>query len=192
MCLRYLRQKFRRVFFTPGNHDLWIHTIEENEIPDSISKLFRVLQVCDEIDVDVFPAAVCEGVFVVPLFSWYNADFDEEDPWASTFYDFDKFAKWPMDKDNYVWRYMLYLNRRFLELPYPGTVITFSHFLPRRELPYWTHITGLVKAVGCPQLDPQVRQVQSQCHVFGHSHHHFDKVIQGVRYIQCPLGYQSE
>jgi len=106
--------------------------------------------------------------------------------------DFDKYAKWPIDKENLVWRYMLYLNSRFIDMPYPGTVLTFSHFLPRPDLPYWTHVQGLVKAVGCPQLDKQLREVRSSCHVFGHSHMQCDKVIEGVRYVQCPLGYQNE
>jgi len=192
LCLRHLRMKFRRVFFVPGNHDLWIHTAEDGVYADSFDKLFQLLKMCDEIDVDVFPAAVCEGVFVVPLFSWYNADFDEDDPFPYSGMTFDGWAKWPVDRDNKLWRYMLWLNRRFMEMPYPGEVITFSHFLPRVELPYWDHQPGLSKAVGCPQLDSQIRQLRSQVHVFGHSHCHCNKVIEGVRYVQSPLGYTKE
>jgi len=190
------------VFFTPGNHDLWIHTKEQKEIPDSIDKLFRLLEVCDKLDVDVFPAMVCEGVSLLPLFSWYNADFDAEDPFPSESFFFDKYCKWPMDRHNEVWRYMLCLNREFLALPRPGffrgelpcrcTTITFSHFLPKRHLPYWEHIAGLKKAMGCPQLDEQVLEAGSQCHVFGHSHRKCSVVDNSVRYVQNPLGYQNE
>mmetsp|Transcript_57928 Transcript_57928/g.188365 ORF Transcript_57928/g.188365 Transcript_57928/m.188365 type:complete len:259 (+) Transcript_57928:122-898(+) len=191
MCLRHLRAKFRRVFYTPGNHDLWVHTAEDKTIADSIHKLFHLLSLCDDEDVDVFPAALCEGLSIVPLFSWYNSDFDRNDPFPTEQYSFDKYCKWPMDRHNELWRYMLYLNKRFLEVPHEGSVITFSHFLPRHGLPFWGHVAGLVKAVGCPQLDEQVRQAGSSCHIFGHSHLQCNEVFDSVRYIQNPLGYKG-
>merc|ERR1712039_269552 len=107
-------------------------------------------------------------------------------------YCFDKYCKWPLDSSNELWRYMLFLNRHFLDVSHEGTVITFSHFLPRRGLPFWSHVAGLVKAVGCPQLDEQVRQARSSCHVFGHTHLHCNELIDGVRYVQNPLGYKGE
>ena len=71
--LRALKQKFRRVFFIPGNHDLWIRPgIEDSEYPDSICKLMAMLNVFDEIGVEMGPAEVARGLFVVPLYSWYN------------------------------------------------------------------------------------------------------------------------
>ena len=43
-------------------------------------KLIALLDICDELGVDTAPAEVAEGVFVVPLFSWYSSTFDEADP----------------------------------------------------------------------------------------------------------------
>ena len=65
-----LRAKFRHVLFTPGNHELWIR----NEPFDSIEKLRRVLELCDELDVTTRPLRL-EDVWVVPLFSWYDGVF---------------------------------------------------------------------------------------------------------------------
>eukprot|EP00438_Fugacium_kawagutii_P003349 Skav228230 [mRNA] locus=scaffold3112:7641:10814:+ [translate_table: standard] len=88
--LTALRPKFRRIFYTPGNNEMWITPLESQMFPDSLCKLWAILELCDRLGVDVGPAAVAEGVFVVPLFSWYNPEFDTEDP----------YAKWPMDANH--------------------------------------------------------------------------------------------
>src|SRR5215467_5185309 len=65
--LSLLRSKFRRVFYMPGNHELWVR----DEARDSIEKLDQILALCDEIDVETRPARV--GIYrIVPLFSWYD------------------------------------------------------------------------------------------------------------------------
>jgi len=195
LCLKHLKARFRRVFFIPGNHDLWVHTAEENEIVDSIEKLFKIVKLCDELDVDIFPAAVCQDVYVMPLFSWYSPEFDERDPFPNSAFIFDKFCKWPMDIHNELWRYMMYLNHQFLKLPTKdpwATVITCSHFLPNTDLPFHRSVPGLVKAVGCPALEEQIKKLRSECHVFGHSHCECNMVQDGIRYVQNPLGYKNE
>lgn len=48
--LRLFSGKFAHVFFTPGNHDLWIRSKGGEPLwADSMKKLQRVLQLCDEI-----------------------------------------------------------------------------------------------------------------------------------------------
>lgn len=86
--LTVLKSKFRRIFFVPGNHDLWVRKVtlqslikgekvkdEFRHMGDSVSKLLEVLQVCDELGVETAPAEVAAGVFLVPMFSWYSRDF---------------------------------------------------------------------------------------------------------------------
>ena len=69
-------------------------------------------------------------------------------------------------------------------------VITYSHFLPLPQLyrgnPALTHV------MGSKRLDADVRAWSASIHVFGHSHLNVDRVIHGVRYIQCALGYPHE
>jgi hypothetical protein len=70
---------------------------------------------------------------------------------------------------------------------YDAPVISFSHFLPRRDLLPLTdrlHFKGLPKVAGCRTLEQQIRRMNSRTHVFGHSHINCDKLIDGVRYIQ--------
>ena len=69
--LLLLRSKFRHVLFTPGNHELWVRSEEL----DSIEKLRRVMDLCREIDVSTTPMRL-DDLWVVPLFSWYDGDFD--------------------------------------------------------------------------------------------------------------------
>src|SRR5215813_1861480 len=49
--LLLLRSKFRRVLFTPGNHELWVRKVEH----DSIEKLHQVLKLCETLDVVTTP-----------------------------------------------------------------------------------------------------------------------------------------
>ena len=49
-------------------------------------------------------------------------------------------------------------------------VLTLSHFLPRRELPFSTCVPEMAKAVGCLELDEQIDAVDADVHVYGHTH----------------------
>jgi hypothetical protein len=74
-------------------------------------------------------------------------------------------------------------------------VISFSHFLPRRDLlpaPERLKFKGLPQVAGCTALEGQIRRLKSAVHVFGHSHILCDRVIDGIRYVQNPLRYPRE
>jgi Icc-related predicted phosphoesterase len=189
--LALLRSKFKKVFYVPGNHELWVR----REMHTSVEKFFSVLALCEALEVQTSPEKV-EEVWIVPLFSWYEARFDEENSgdteslggWA----DFHH-CKWPAQIGE-VCKFFLKMNEPHLR-SYDGPVISLSHFLPRRDLLPPTErlrFKGLPKVAGCTDLDDQVRRLQSAVHVFGHSHISCDRVIDGVRYIQNPLRYPRE
>eukprot|EP00656_Telonema_subtile_P035109 TRINITY_DN39109_c0_g1_i1.p1 TRINITY_DN39109_c0_g1~~TRINITY_DN39109_c0_g1_i1.p1 ORF type:complete len:545 (+),score=183.82 TRINITY_DN39109_c0_g1_i1:142-1776(+) len=190
-CLRDFKRKFRRVFYCPGNHDLWIRDSEKDRFPDSICKLHSLLATCDELGVDSMPARVAEGVWVVPLLSWYNAQYDPTDPRPGRM-RFDTFCKWPIEED-LVWKYFLQLNTCLLEpVPKSATVLSFSHFLPVHNLPYSRFVQELGKAVGCLELNQQIEQLGAQVHVYGHTHMNAMENINGRLYVQHALGYDGE
>lgn len=189
--LTALRAKFRRVFYMPGNHEMWIHPSEKEKFPDSLCKLWSILQACDELDIDVTPAAVGTGLFICPLFSWYSATFDIRDPFPNPKLEENKHCKWPIDAEHQVWRYMLSLNRQSLEKPYHGNVITFSHFAPRTCCPIHGG-KGLEKMSGCLELDDQVREAHSSMHFYGHTHRKFKMTEDGVFYVHNHLGFETE
>jgi predicted phosphodiesterase len=189
--LALLRAKFMKIFYVPGNHELWVR----KEHQTSVEKFFSVLALCETLDIQTSPAKI-DSVWVVPLFSWYEPQFDADNSgdndslggWAD-FY----LCKWPTDIGK-VCDFFLNMNEPRLR-SYDGPVISFSHFLPRRDLlPAVERLRfkGLPKVAGCTAIDKQIRSLKSGVHVFGHSHISCDRVIDGVRYIQNPLRYPRE
>ena len=182
--LLLLRSKFRKLLFTPGNHELWVRSEEIN----SLDKFQRILNLCEELDIATKPLRV-DGVWVVPLFSWYDGVFEPEmRAWA----DFH-FCKWPDDATPLA-DYFLRLNKPHLR-QYDAPVITFSHFLPRSDLlppKEYLKITWLGHVSICAALDAQIRQLNSRVHVCGHTHTTFDVVIDEVRYVQNAVRYPKE
>src|SRR5689334_15800520 len=67
--LSLLRSRFKMVFYTPGNHELWVR----NEQYDSIEKLFKILRLCHSLEVQTMPANL-NNLWIVPLFSWYDPE----------------------------------------------------------------------------------------------------------------------
>ena len=67
------------------------------------------------------PAEVAQGLFVVPLFSWYNHMFDERDPNPGGL-RYDSFCVWPQSLGGHlhIWKYMLQLNKTRATFDYKG------------------------------------------------------------------------
>jgi predicted phosphodiesterase len=189
--LALLRAKFSHVFYVPGNHELWVR----KEAGTSIDKFFRILDLCEAMDVRTRPAPV-GGVWIVPLFSWYEASFDvDHRAEVSGLHGWTDFhlCRWPGSMGSAA-DFFLQLNEPRLKT-YDGPIISFSHFLPRRDLLPPTDrlkFKGLPQVAGCSALDAQIRRLGSRVHVFGHSHISCDRVIDGVRYVQNPLRYPRE
>lgn len=189
--LALLRSRFREVLYVPGNHELWVRA----ETGDSTEKFSRILRLCDAMGVRTRPVRL-DDVWVVPLLSWYEPGFDsygdaepnELDAWA----DFH-FCRWPAGVESRC-VYFLEMNRAHLR-EYDAPVVSFSHFLPRRDLlppARYLRFRGLPLVAGCAGLDAQVRAVGARVHVYGHSHINADRVIDGVRYVQNALRYPRD
>jgi len=159
-----------------------------------LDKFARLLALCADLGVETRPGQV-DGVRIVPLFSWYSAHFDvcgEGDEAALASWGDFRFCRWPDHVES--------PDEHFAESNVPLgpsqlPTISFSHFLPRRELlPDVEHLRfkGLPKVAGSLFLEPQIRALGATTHVFGHSHIPCDKVLQGVRYVQQPLAYPKE
>ncbi|HEX8190087.1 MAG TPA: metallophosphoesterase family protein [Pyrinomonadaceae bacterium] len=189
--LARLRSKFRQICYVPGNHELWVR----DRAYDSMEKLRRIQEVCRRVGAESGPVKL-DGLWVVPLLSWYDPAFDggddrdvkELEGWAD-FY----FCKWPAGVGD-VCRHFLEMNEANIR-PLDGPVISFSHFLPRRDLlppREYLKFKSLPKVSGCAALDGQIRRLKSTTHVFGHSHINTDRVIDGVRYVNNALLYPRE
>jgi predicted phosphodiesterase len=218
-ALAALRTKFAEVFFVPGNHELWIR---RKECTDSMTKFWRVLELCAALGVRTSPAKVGTarghtGVWVVPLFAWYvqpeegrgslfvpkEGEDATLEMWADNY-----FTTWPLlGQGGTVAEAFLRLNDARLHRPYDAPVISFSHFLPRIELMYRTAqestAAGMAlrdphprfnfsRVAGCVGLEAQIRQLGSMIHVYGHQHRNRHRRIEGVLYISHCLGYPAE
>ena len=71
---------------------------------------------------------------------------------------------------------------------YTWQVITFSHFLPRKELPL-PGVHEMAKASGCLKVEEQLRRVNSKLHIFGHTHINTQNDYDGCTYMQNAMGY---
>lgn len=186
-----LKTKFKTIFYTPGNHELWVTNGEK----DSIVKFLKILDICENLNIKTNPEHI-DNTWIVPLYSWYNFNFDKFnyddnlglDRW-SDFY----LCHWPSGIGE-LDRFFYNLNKKYIQ-NYVGNVISFSHFLPRLDLlPPSNYLTfkGLPKVAGSSLLEKQVRALGSKLHIFGHSHINFDIQIDGIRYVQNALSYPRE
>jgi len=74
--LEVLVKRFARVFYTPGNHDLWVKTRGVTET-DSLARYRELMDACQQLGVHTRPLRV-GPVWIVPIVSWYHNDFDTE------------------------------------------------------------------------------------------------------------------
>lgn len=205
---------FAHVFFVPGNHDLWVRKQERDKY-DSIGKLHAVQALCTRLGVHTAPACV-GGVWVFPLLSWYSAHWDREPdvpgstPISKVMLDFHV-CSWPEplnSHDDSLAAHFDAMNEpafsEALQQVEAQTaaaggvrppVFSFSHFLPRQELlpeKRMLFYPNLAKASGSDQVEMRIRRLRPLAHVFGHTHFTWDAEIDGVRYVQWPLGYPHE
>jgi predicted phosphodiesterase len=204
-----LRRKFARVFFLPGNHDLWVRPDSQS---NSLEKFYGLMDLCKQLGVETEVALVA-GVQIVPLFSWYEKPEEGsdslfvakegEDPTLSMWSD-NRLISWPASEKP-IAQYLLAKNPTRLD---GGDVtITFSHFLPRQELIFGSRsrVTkvrpsrrdpypefNFSRVAGTAALDRQVRALGSTLHIYGHQHRNRWWEIDGVTYVSHCLGYERE
>jgi predicted phosphodiesterase len=186
--LTRLRKSFLEVLFVPGNHELWV---ANDGTDNSIDKFRLVLSIAGECGVRTAPLRLPQ-VSIVPLFAWYDYSFGlPSDELRSRWSDFHA-CSWPEHFDQpRITEYFLSMN----QLQASGRpVISFSHFVPRRDLlPSISSRPGFLRPVlGSASIDAQIRKLGSAIHVYGHYHINGSKKRKNVTYINNALGYPRE
>lgn len=223
-----LRPKFARLVFVPGNHELWVR---HGEATDSVDKFRRVLAVSRKVGVDVEPVRLGDrddGVWIVPLLGWYATPEEGDDSlylpapgpdrglrgWRDT-----RYIRWPSMNGTTPSKHFTTLNEPWLRRRYDAPVVTFSHFLPRRELMFrdehWAQLARATSPLGRPShgavgpptrtggfnfsrvagsagLERQLRLLGAVAHVYGHQHRNRRRGLGGVCYISHCLGSVRE
>ncbi|MEZ2221551.1 metallophosphoesterase [Rhizobium sp. RCC_161_2] len=192
-CFIALRRKFLKVFFVPGNHDLWV---TRNQGMTSFDKFRFLGQLAREHDICT-EAHHFGPLSIVPLLGWYDYSFGSPgEQLLQTWVDF-RACLWPdkMSAED-VTAHFLNLNQSVLSVQ-NEVVISFSHFVPRIDLmPDYipAHYRYIYPVLGSIGLDRQARQLQASrhLHVYGHSHVNRGVTVENIEYTNNAFGYPSE
>jgi predicted phosphodiesterase len=187
-----LANRFKQVFYVPGNHELWV--ISDGKEMTSLDKFEKVCTVMENCGVSR-AATHGDKLSIIPLLGWYDYSFGEPcNELKAQWMDFMT-CKWPHDLGlrEIVSRFAA-MNQP-LTRPAANTVISFSHFLPRIDVmpSYIPQQHRIVYPVlGTVTLERQIREIRSDIHVYGHSHVNRQIEIDGITYINNAFGYPSE
>jgi predicted phosphodiesterase len=187
-----LANRFRKVFYVPGTHDLWVR--RDNEKKTSFDKFKEIRKVMENCGVSG-AASHGETISIIPLLGWYDYSFGEpSDELKTVWMDF-RLCKWPEHLRMREIASCFTAMNHPLTRPANNIVISFSHFLPRIDVmpQYIPARHRLVYPVlGSDALEQQIRLLRSDIHVYGHSHVNRRIEIGGITYINNAFGYPSE
>ena len=191
-CLGTLAKRFKKVLFVPGNHDLWV--IRDDRQKNSLQKFDEVCAAAESSGVSM-EAFRERGVSIIPLLGWYDYSFGQpSEELKSTWMDY-RTCRWPAGyTDADVAAHFTALNEKQVS-PAGDTVITYSHFLPRIDvMPGFIPCANrfLYPILGSTLVERQLRQLNANIHVYGHSHVNRRVTIDGVSYINNAFGYPTE
>ncbi|HEX8617963.1 MAG TPA: metallophosphoesterase [Thermoanaerobaculia bacterium] len=191
-CLREFARRFKQVLFVPGNHDLWV--IRDDRGKNSLQKFEEVCAAVESSGASMQPFRA-RGVSILPLLSWYDYSFGEPTAELRAMWMDFRACRWPSAlKERDIAPHFAALNETRVSPP-ADKIITYSHFLPRIDvMPAFISCAGkmLYPILGSDLLDRQVRSLNADIHVYGHSHVNRHVTIDGVTYINNAFGYPSE
>ncbi|WP_438432132.1 metallophosphoesterase [Gorillibacterium sp. sgz500922] len=186
-----LAAKFAKVFYVPGNHDLWI---TNNAYSTSLEKLHAIETLARQAGIGMEPGRV-KDVWIVPLFGWYDYSFGRpNEEVRNSWVDFYA-CKWPSGQDvNQITKDFTDRNRVTIPKGDP-CIISFSHFLPRIDImpdQIPESKRTLYPVLGSVLLEKQIRVLESDIHIYGHSHINRNICKDNTRYINNAYGYPYE
>lgn len=104
-----------------------------DDLSDSFAKFHLIVKIASDYGIEM-TAVQLEGLYIVPLFGWYDYSFGHPSPSLIQVWGDYAACKWPSGYDACgVTRYFTALNQNESWSP-QGLVISFSHFLPRIDL----------------------------------------------------------
>jgi predicted phosphodiesterase len=220
--LRLFTQRFRHVFFVPGNHDLWLY---RKDYPDSLQKLDVLRSMCDQCGVFMTPQRIpvkdSDGsVQIVPLLSWYRRPEHGDDSLYISKVGEDPTLRMWMDNYRIQWPeplneagiadYFVNENAQQLagfDINESLPVISMSHFLPHRHLMFQDQPIDAITApipgdpypafnfsrvAGSTAILQQAATLRPRVHVYGHQHRNRWRKVDDIWFVSHCLGYPEE
>ena len=195
-CLQQLADRFDKVLFVPGNHDLWVTRCGQET---SLEKFDIICNFAHDIGVTIKPFHT-KSLTIVPLLGWYDYSFGTPSRQLQQMWMDYRTCRWPEAYDApAITHYFTQKNTQYLTLNYHTahnhSLISFSHFLPRIDLmPDYIPSSKrtLYPVLGSSILEAQIRQLDPDIHIYGHTHVNRKVTIDGICYINNAFGYPHE
>lgn len=191
-CLDAFVRRFRKVFFVPGNHDLWV--LRDPAHINSLDKFDLIKAAIDACGASM-EAGIVDGVSIIPLFGWYDGSFGVLDAhMAEVWMDF-RACRWPARwSDTDITDHFIGMND-VATVGKAKVTISFSHFLPRIDVMPWfipPPMRKIYPVLGSSRLERLIRDIGPDIHLYGHSHVNRNVVIDGINYINNAFAYPHE
>lgn len=186
-----LKGRFKEVMYLPGNHELWVR---HDDVKHSIEKFEIVIQIAIDFGMRTVPYR-WGHLSIVPLFGWYDGSFGQLPEELSKNWSDYSACSWPWgDDDVLTMQHFSDMNKKALEIR-NSVIISFSHFVPRIDLmPRFIPSAKrwIYPVLGSVVLEKHIRKLQSNIHVYGHSHVNQRLLLDNTLYINNAYGYPGE
>ena len=189
----YILKIFKKVFFVPGNHDLWV--LKQPGV-NSIEKFEMVMELARVFSISI-KTEVIKNIAIIPLSGWFDYSFGVPDSETKKRWSDFYACRWPENFDEKeITRF--FINKNDVFLPDNRILkekITFSHFMPRIDLmPHFipAHKTTIYPFLGSVEIEKLLNTIGSDIHIYGHSHFNLYKELDGRLYINNAFGYPYE
>lgn len=207
--LRMLRDRFAKVIWTPGNHELW--TLDGDPVPlCGASRYSYLVSMCRELGVvtpeDPYPVwrTDDESFVVAPLFLLYDYSF--RDPTISldealararrtglVFADEFRLRPDPYpSRQEWCWDRVEMTRRRLAEVPGDMRTVLVSHFPLHRGPTTMLRHQHLAMWCGTTRTADWHLRFRAAVVVYGHLHIPLTLEYDGVRFEEVSLGYPRE
>jgi 3',5'-cyclic AMP phosphodiesterase CpdA len=209
-ALRAFTQRFARVLWVPGNHELWAVSSERELLGQA--RYLRAVELCREHGVltpeDPYPewpgrdpATEPEPVTLAPLFTLYDYSFRPDDvpaeralEWAAETglrcADEDLLLCDPFpDKPAWCAARCAYSEARLAAIPRSHRTVLIDHFPLRQELAVLPAIPRFTIWCGTRRTQDWHTRFRAKVVVYGHLHIRSTRHIHGVRFEEVSLGY---
>lgn len=206
LAISFLANRFQRVFWTPGNHDLWTLP-QERSAQRGVAKYESLVGICREAGVVTPEDEYVQwpgGGWIAPIFTLYDYTFcpppvtpvtavawaaesgirctDEDllhpDPYPSL-------PAWSRARVRHT-------EERLATIPPEEEILLLSHFPLRQDLVHLPRVPRFTIWCGTKATESWLTRFSVKTVVYGHLHIRATRYRDGVRYEEVSLGYPRQ